>query len=318
MELIPIPVMFFALGFAAALARSDLAVPEALSKALSLYLMLAIGVKGGIAIAAPGGAAGMLPALAAGILLSFLLPVPAYAGLRTLTRLDRPTAAAVAGHYGSVSVVTFAAGLAAVQAAGLAAEPFLPAVLAAMETPAILTALLLAQRGGAARKPKDRAKLLREVLLNGSVVLLLGSFLIGWLGGARAAAALSPFVEGLFQGALCLFLLDMGLLAARQLRAAPQALEARLIAFGLLMPLFGGACGLAAGLVAGLSPGGAALMAVLAGSASYIAVPAAMRLALPEADPGVYVTLSLAVTFPFNVVLGIPLHLALAQRLAGG
>ncbi|WP_027284449.1 sodium-dependent bicarbonate transport family permease [Rubritepida flocculans] len=318
MEAIPVPVMFFALGFAAALARSDLAVPEALSKALSLYLMLAIGVKGGIAIAAPGGAAGMLPALAAGILLSFLLPIPAYAGLRGLTRLDRPTAAAVAGHYGSVSVVTFAAGLAAVQAAGLTAEPFLPAVLAAMETPAILTALLLAQRGGAARKPKDRAKLLREVLLNGSVVLLLGSFLIGWLGGARAAAALSPFVEGLFQGALCLFLLDMGLLAARQLRAAPQALEPRLIAFGILMPLFGAGCGLAAGMAAGLSPGGAALMAVLAGSASYIAVPAAMRLALPEADPGVYVTLSLAVTFPFNVVLGIPIHLALAQRLAGG
>jgi hypothetical protein len=317
MDLIPIPVLFFALGFAAALARSDLAVPDALSKALSLYLMLAIGVKGGIAIAAPGGADGLLPALLAGIALSFLLPIPAYAALRGVTRLDRPTAAAVAGHYGSVSVVTFAAGMAAVQASGLRGEAFLPAVLAAMETPAILTALLLAQRGGAARRPKDRAKLLREVLLNGSVVLLLGSFLIGWIGGARAAASLSPFVEGLFQGVLCLFLLDMGLLAARQLRAAPRALDARLVAFGLLMPLFGAAWGLGAGMLAGLSPGGIALMAVLSGSASYIAVPAAMRLALPEADPGVYVTLSLAVTFPFNVVLGIPLYIALAQRLAG-
>jgi len=317
MDLIPIPVLFFALGFAAALARSDLAVPDALSKALSLYLMLAIGVKGGIAIAAPGGADGLLPALLAGIALSFLLPIPAYAALRGVTRLDRPTAAAVAGHYGSVSVVTFAAGMAAVQASGLRGEAFLPAVLAAMETPAILTALLLAQRGGAARRPKDRATLLREVLLNGSVVLLLGSFAIGWIGGARAAASLSPFVEGLFQGVLCLFLLDMGLLAARQLRAAPRALDARLVAFGLVMPLFGAAFGLGAGMLAGLSPGGAALMAVLAGSASYIAVPAAMRLALPEADPGVYVTLSLAVTFPFNVVLGIPLYIALAQRLAG-
>ena len=317
MDMIPIPVLFFALGFAAALARSDLAVPDALSKALSLYLMLAIGVKGGIAIAAPGGADGLLPALLAGIALSFLLPLPAYAALRGVTRLDRPTAAAVAGHYGSVSVVTFAAGMAAVEASGLRGEPFLPAVLAAMETPAILTALLLAQRGGAARKPKDRSKLLREVLLNGSIVLLLGSFLIGWIGGARAAASLSPFVEGLFQGVLCLFLLDMGLLAARQLRAAPKALDARLVAFGLLMPLFGAAFGLGAGLLAGLSPGGVALMAVLSGSASYIAVPAAMRLALPEADPGVYVTLSLAVTFPFNVVLGIPLYIALAQRLAG-
>jgi hypothetical protein len=319
MDLIPIPVLFFALGFAAALARSDLAVPDALSKALSLYLMLAIGVKGGIAIAAPGGADGLLPALLAGIALSFLLPIPAYAALRGATRLDRATAAAVAGHYGSVSVVTFAAGMAAVEASGLRGEPFLPAVLAAMETPAILTALLLARRGapGPARRQKDRAKLLREVLLNGSVVLLLGSFLIGWIGGARAAVSLSPFVEGLFQGVLCLFLLDMGLLAARQLRAAPKALDARLIAFGLVMPLFGAAFGLGAGMLAGLSPGGVALMAVLAGSASYIAVPAAMRLALPEADPGVYVTLSLAVTFPFNVVLGIPLYIALAQRLSG-
>jgi hypothetical protein len=317
MDLIPIPVLFFALGFAAALARSDLAVPDALSKALSLYLMLAIGVKGGIAIAAPGGADGLLPALLAGIALSFLLPIPAYAALRGVTRLDRPTAAAVAGHYGSVSVVTFAAGMAAVEASGLRAEAFLPAVLAAMETPAILTALLLAQRGGTARKPKDRSKLLREVLLNGSVVLLLGSFAIGWIGGARAQASLSPFVEGLFQGVLCLFLLDMGLLAARQLRAAPSGLDARLVAFGMIMPLFGAAFGLGAGMLAGLSPGGVALMAVLSGSASYIAVPAAMRLALPEADPGVYVTLSLAVTFPFNVVLGIPLYIALAQRLAG-
>lgn len=317
MDTVPIPVLFFALGFAAALARSDLAVPDALSKGLSLYLMLAIGVKGGVAIAAPGAAEGLLPALLAGILLSFLLPLPAYAALRAATALDRPTAAAVAGHYGSVSVVTFAAGMAAAEAAGLRGEPFLPAVLAAMETPAILSALLLARRGKGARAPKDRAKLLREVLLNGSVVLLLGSFLIGWAGGARAQAALAPFVEGLFQGVLCLFLLDMGLLAARQLRAAPQALDARLIAFGILMPLFGAACGLGAGMLAGLSAGGVALMAVLAASASYIAVPAAMRLALPEADPGVYVTLSLAVTFPFNVVAGIPLYLALAQRLAG-
>jgi hypothetical protein len=148
-------------------------------------------------------------------------------------------------------------------------------------------------------------------------VLLLGSFLIGWIGGEAQRAPLAPFVEGLFQGALCLFLLEMGLLAARQLRAAPGRLDARLVGFGLLMPLIGAAAGLGAGLLAGLSPGGVALMMTLAASASYIAVPAAMRLALPEADAGIYVTLSVAITFPFNIVVGIPLYLWVAGMAAG-
>jgi hypothetical protein len=314
--LIPLPVMFFGLGMAAGLARSDLAVPDAVAKGLSLYLMLAIGLKGGMALAAPGASEGLFAALALGIALSFLLPLPAYALLRGPVRLDQVTAAAVAGHYGSVSVVTYAAAAGVLSAAGIAAEGFMPAVLAAMETPAILTALLLARRGrqGAVR---GKQHLAREVLLNGSVVLLLGSFLIGWLGGEGQRAQLAPFVEGLFQGALCLFLLEMGLLAARQLRAAPGRLNARLVAFGIVMPLIGAVAGLGAGLLAGLSPGGLALMMTLAASASYIAVPAAMRLALPEADAGVYVTLSVAITFPFNIVLGIPVYIWVAGMAAG-
>lgn len=316
--MIPLPVMFFGLGLAAGLARSDLAVPEAVAKGLSLYLMLAIGLKGGMALAAPGAAEGLLAALALGVALSFLLPIPAYALLRGPVRLDRVTAAAVAGHYGSVSVVTYAAAAGVLAAAGIASEGFMPAVLAAMETPAILTALLLARRGRQAGGPvRGKRHLAREVLLNGSVVLLLGSFLIGWIGGEAQRAPLAPFVEGLFQGALCLFLLEMGLLAARQLRAAPGRLNARLVAFGIVMPLIGAAAGLGAGLLAGLSPGGVALMMTLAASASYIAVPAAMRLALPEADAGVYVTLSVAITFPFNIVLGIPLYLWVAGMAAG-
>ena len=321
--MIPLPVMFFGLGLAAGLARSDLAVPESVAKGLSLYLMLAIGLKGGMALAAPGASEGLLATLALGVALSFLLPLPAFALLRAGTRLDRVTAAAVAGHYGSVSVVTYAAAAGVLAAAGIPAEGFMPAVLAAMETPAILTALLLARRGGAkdgARPgaPKRGARhLAREVFLNGSVVLLLGSFLIGWIGGEAQRAPLAPFVEGLFQGALCLFLLEMGLLAARQLRAAPGRLDARLVAFGIVMPLIGSAAGLGAGLLAGLSPGGVALMMTLTASASYIAVPAAMRLALPEADAGIYVTLSVAITFPFNIVLGIPLYLWVAGMAAG-
>jgi hypothetical protein len=310
--MIPLPVMFFGLGLAAGLARSDLAVPDSVAKGLSLYLMLAIGLKGGMALAAPGASEGLLAALALGIALSFLMPLPAFGLLRGMTRLDKVTAAAVAGHYGSVSVVTYAAAAGMLAAAGIAAEPFMPAVLAAMETPAILTALLLA-RSGRTGPVRGKRHLAREVLLNGSVVLLLGSFLIGWIGGEAQRAPLAPFVEGLFQGALCLFLLEMGLLAARQLRAAPGRLDARLVGFGLLMPLIGAAAGLGAGLLAGLSPGGVALMMTLAASASYIAVPAAM----PEADAGIYVTLSVAITFPFNIVVGIPLYLWVAGMAAG-
>jgi hypothetical protein len=188
-------------------------------------------------------------------------------------------------------------------------------VLAAMETPAIVTALLLARAGTPSAEKLPLRHLLREVLLNGPVVLLLGSFLIGWLSGPAAKTQLAVFTEGLFPGALCLFLLEMGLVAVRQLRAAGRGLQPSLIAFGILMPLVGAAGGLAVGMLAGLSPGGVGLMAVLGASASYIAVPAAMRLALPEADAGIYVTLSLAVTFPFNILIGLPLYLRVAGAL---
>jgi hypothetical protein len=309
--------MFFALGFGAGAVRADLAVPEALARSLSLYLMVAIGLKGGAALAAPGAAEGLWAALALGVLLSFLLPLPAFGLLRLATPLDRATAAAVAGHYGSVSVVTFAAASGALSALGVPQEGFMPAVLAAMETPAILTALLLARLGAPPGAPPLQAgRLAREVLLNGPVVLLMGSFLIGWLAGEPGRAQLAPFTEALFPGALCLFLLEMGLMAVRQLRAGGRGLSWRLVAFGIAMPLIGGAAGLLGGALIGLSPGGVALMAVLAGSASYIAVPAAMRLALPAADAGIYVTLSVAVTFPFNILIGIPLWLRLSG--AGG
>ena len=307
--LLPPPVMFFALGFAAGALRADLAVPDALAKTLSLYLMVAIGLKGGAAL---GASEGIWAALAVGVALSFLLPIPAFALLRLATPLDRDTAAAVSGHYGSVSVVTFAAASGAIASHGIEAEGFMPAVLAAMETPAILTAILLARLGSGAGAPLQARKLAREVLLNGPVVLLMGSFLIGWAIGPAGKAQLAPFAEAIFPGALCLFLLEMGLMAVRQLRAGGRGLSPRLIGFALLMPLIGGTAGLFGGQLAGLSPGGVALMAILGASASYIAVPAAMRLALPRADAGIYVTLSVAVTFPFNILVGIPLWLRMA------
>ena len=311
--------MFFALGFGAGALRADLAVPEALARSLSLYLMVAIGLKGGAALAMPGASEGLWATLAVGVALSFLLPLPAFALLRAGSRLDRETAAAVSGHYGSVSVVTFAAASGTLVTLGVAQEGFMPAVLAVMETPAILTAILLARLGGSADSPKlNPRKLAREVLLNGPVVLLMGSFVIGYLAGEPGRRQLAPFTEALFPGALCLFLLEIGLMAVRQLRASGRGLPVVLIGFGILMPLLGGAAGLLAGQWIGLSPGGVALMAVLAGSASYIAVPAAMRLALPRADAGIYVTLSVAITFPFNILIGIPLWIWLAQMGGGG
>lgn len=313
MTLLPPPVMFFALGFGAGALRADLSVPEALAKSLSLYLMVAIGLKGGAALAMPGASEGLLATLGMGVALSFLLPLPAFGLLRLVARLDRETAAAVSGHYGSVSVVTFAAASGTLVTLGVAQEGFMPAVLAVMETPAILSAILLARLGGAADSPRLNArKLAREVLLNGPVVLLMGSFLIGYLAGEPGKRQLSPFTEALFPGALCLFLLEMGLMAVRQLRASGRGLPFLLIGFGLVMPLIGGTAGLFAGQFIGLSMGGTALMAVLGGSASYIAVPAAMRLALPRADAGIYVTLSVAVSFPFNILVGIPLWIRLA------
>lgn len=308
-------VLCFALGALAAWVRSDLDIPDAIAKGLAIYLMLAIGVKGGVAMAEGGGARAAVAILVAGAL-SFAMPVLAYGLLRFFARLEPVDAAAVAAHYGSVSVVTFVTASEFLAARGLPAEGYLVAMMAVMETPAIVTGLLLARRAGyATQRSREGARhLWREVLVNGSIVLLVGGFVIGWMVGAPGYAKVKPFMGDLFNGLLCLFLLDMGLVAMRQLRAAP-VLSPATLAFAIVQPLIGAAIGLAAGSALGLSTGGVALFATLCASASYIAVPAAMRLALPKANPALYVTLSLGVTFPFNVAFGIPFYAALAVAL---
>ncbi len=308
-------ILFFLLGFAAGWFKSDLSVPEGAAKTLALVLMLSIGFKGGVEAARAGMSPDFLKAAGVGLILSFGIPVIAFAILRVISRLDRTTSAATAAHYGSVSIVTFVAGTEFLRVSGVPFGGYMVAVVALMETPAILSALILAG-GGAAGRQGLRGDLFREVALNGSVVLLIGAFLVGMLSGEAGMSKMEVFVGPVFQGILVLFLLDMGLVAARRLSAA-RSLTVPLIAFAIFMPLLSSVLSLGLSLAMGLSPGNAAVLAILAASASYIAVPAAMRIALPDADPGVYLTLSLAVTFPFNLVFGIPLYTAAAAALLG-
>ncbi|NVO13193.1 MAG: sodium-dependent bicarbonate transport family permease [Rhodoplanes sp.] len=310
-------VLFFVLGVAAALARSDLSVPEQVAKLLALYLLMAIGFRGGVEVAHQGIDATMITTIAAGIGLSFAMPFLAYLILRATTRLDPVNAAAVAAHYGSISAVTFVAVTGMLGQLGIAWDGYMVAVAAAMETPAIVAALLIARGRSDGDAPgESRSTLLREVALNGSIVILLGAFAIGVATGDRGATMLKPFLVDAFAGVLCLFLLDMGLVAGRGLAQGRRHLSAPVAAFAIVMPLIGGTLAGALAFAIGLSVGSTAVLITLAASASYIAVPAAMRLALPQANPAIALTLSLGVTFPFNLLVGIPLYIALAGRIA--
>lgn len=306
------PVLFFVLGALAAAAKSDLAVPETIAKGLSLYLMAAIGLKGGVEVSRAGVDGQLGLALLAGLALSFAIPFLVAPVLRRFGRLDRVNAGAVAAHYGSVSVVTFVTANQIYAGSGFLAAGFMVAVLAAMETPAILSGLVIARRekGGRLFEPR----LLHEVAFNGSVVLLLGSFAIGMLLGEDGYQPILPLFTTGFTGVLCLFLLDMGLIAMRRLMQT-RALTVRLAMLGVAFPLVNGTLGVLAGVLVGLDVPSVAVLGVLAASASYIAVPAAMRLSLPQADAGLYLAMSLGVTFPFNIVLGIPLFRWMAETL---
>lgn len=306
-------ILFFVLGLVAAIARSDLSIPEGAAKIMSIYLLLAIGFKGGAAVAKTGIDAQLVASLAAGVVLSFALPFAAYALLRLMTRIDALNAAAVAGHYGSISIVTFVTAVSLLEARGIASEGYMVAVAAVMEVPAIISALwIAARRGGVAVEGRS---LWRHILGNGSIVLLLGSFAIGAATGEKGLNDLHPFIVVPFTGVLAVFLLDMGLSAGKSLLQHRKDISAGLIVFGCVMPVLGSLFGLVLAALVGLSTGGTFLLMVLSASASYIAVPAAMRLALPQAKSGIYLTLALGVTFPFNLTLGMPLYFLLAGWL---
>jgi uncharacterized protein len=306
-NLIAPAILFFLLGAVAGFGRSDLALPEPVTRSLSLYLMLCIGFKGGVEAAKAGWRPDFMAAAGSGIALSFLFPLLAYVGLRWFLKMERVNAAATAAAYGSAASELL-------KSQGINFEGHMAAVLAVMEAPAIVTGLLIA---GLATKQKQADSpspflVAREVIMGAPALMLAGSFVIGMATGDRGLAKLDLFVNPLFQGILCLFLLEMGRTAALSISRA-GAVPLRLVAAAIVLPA---SIGLMLAKLTGLPQGDAVLLTVLAGSASYIAVPSAMRMALPQADPGVYLTMALGISFPFNLLIGIPLYQYAVMQLA--
>ena len=309
-------ILFFVLGIVSGIVKSDLDVPDQISRYLSIYLMMAIGFKGGVAIAETAEInTQVILTILAGILTGFSQPFIGYLLLRITTKLDKPTAAAIAAHYGSISMVTFVTAVNFLETENIVYAGYIVAVLALMEAPAILTGLFIAHREEPRTIPvgeKTAPKLSREIFTNGAILLLTASFLIGAITGTSGMAKMKGFLSDPFQGILALFLLDMGLMVSRQIHHMRE-FTWRMAAFGVYMPLIGATIGLALSWLIGLDVGTATLFTVLIASASYIAVTAAMRLALPQAKAAIYVPMSLAITFPFNILIGIPLYYALAN-----
>jgi len=332
-------VLFFVLGVFARIIKSDLRFPPDMAKMLSIYLLMAIGLHGGHALAE----ADLIIALTSvmwALILGFTLPIIGYFILMLTRKVGSLDAAAISAHYGSVSAGTFLTAIAYLDNAGVKYENYPLIMLAIMETPAIVVGLLLAAKArqtiaernntaltngdasvqgvGDVEKDNDDnnfGTLLRDAFTNGSVVILIGSMVIGAISLPSGLEKLFPFVNDIFMGVLCLFLFEMGMVAGRRIGDFRQV-GIVLALFGIVMPLIGGVIGVYVGVyMLGFNVGGATLVAVLGASASYIAVPPAMRLAVPEANPSFYLTLSLGITFPFNVIVGIPLYHNLSQAV---
>lgn len=303
------PVLAFVLGLIAVAVRTDLRLPDAVYQATSMYLLLAIGIKGGVALRESSAADIALP-LVATVVLGVLIPVAAFAFLRVLTPLGRIDRGAMAAHYGSTSLVTFTAALVFLEASQIAFEGYVATLLTVLEIPGIIVGLLLARglRGG------GLGETLREVVLGRSVLLLVGGLVIGFLTGPLGYERVEPFFGDLFTGVLTLFLLELGMLTGRQISALRGA-GPGLVVFAIGFPLLAGFAGVVGGTLAGMEVGGAMILGVLCASASYIAAPAAVRLALPEAKPSITLASSLGMTFPFNLIVGIPLYLLMAEAV---
>lgn len=315
-------VLAFALGIFAKLIRSELSLPKDLYASLSIYLLLALGLKGGVELAESSAQAIALPIVAT-LVLGCVTPISAYFLLRKLGRFSSVDAAGMAAHYGSVSAVTFIAAQQFTANMGAPAEGFMPTLLTLLESPGIHIALAIgalkrakAQAGNSEAPAKSKGAILHEVLTARSMILLVGGLFVGLLIGAKGYEPIKPFFETGFKGALVLFILEMGIVAATRFQDL-RKVGVRLIGLGILLPILHGAIGVFLGHWAGLSLGGATVLGTMAASASYIAAPPAVRMTLPEANPAYYLTASLAVTFPFNLVIGIPLYYQIALWLQG-
>jgi hypothetical protein len=313
-------VLFFILGVIAKLAKSDLRLPEAMYEALSIYLLLAIGIKGGVELAQQPLAT-VLPQALAAMAMGAAIPFLLYPVLHRLGRLPKADSASIAAHYGSVSVVTFAVALSYLIKQQVASESYMPLMVAVMEAPGIIAGIVLARRaigGGTAGVGKGVggtarwAELAHEVVFGKSVLLLLGGLVIGTIAGPQGIKPIEPVFIGMFKGVLALFLLEMGLVAGSRIGDLKRA-GLFLIVFGIAAPMTLGVLGAVVGHLIGLSLGGTAMLATLAASASYIAAPTAMRIAVPEANPALSIGVALGVTFPFNITLGTPLYLHYAR-----
>ncbi|MCP5222441.1 MAG: sodium-dependent bicarbonate transport family permease [Zoogloeaceae bacterium] len=302
-------ILFFLLGLFAGLARAELRLPAAIYDFVSILLLLAIGLKGGIELAKqPFG--DLLPQILAVLVMGFVLPLIAFPVLRYLGHFKRADAASIAAHYGSVSVGTYAVAVAYFGTREIFFEAHMPLLLVVLEVPAILVGIVLAR--GISNETRWGA-VMHEVFLGKGIVLLLGGLLIGWIAGPEGVVSIKPLFFDLFKGILAIFLLEMGLITAAQIGSLRQY-GLFLLGFGVLMPVFSAVIGAVLGWALGLSVGGTAVLATLAASASYIAVPAAMRVSVPEANPTLSLTAALGITFPFNVLVGVPLYHAMAER----
>ncbi len=313
-------VLFFFIGVIAVLCKSDLEIPAPLPKLFSLYLLLAIGFKGGIGIQKSGIFNDqLLLTLSAAVLMSLLIPLLGFVVLRL--KFNVFNSAAIAAAYGSISAVTFISAESFLTSQSISSDGFMIGALALMESPAILVGLLLVKYGGPKDRPDSRKLHLRSILhesfLNGSVFLLLASLIIGFLtalSNPLAIEKMKPFTHSLFYGVECFFLLDMGMVAAQRLPSLKKA-GSFLISFAILMPIFNALIGVLVARSLALDTGNAFLFVVLCASASYLAVPAAMRMTVPEARSSYYISTTLGLTFPFNIVLGIPIYMSLVNKI---